>query len=62
MSTINSSSPLFQSSLELFTHAISHFNSRKELDRKLVILHMANAIELILKDIILAVSGKTLDF
>lgn len=46
-------SPLFQSSLELFGHAISHFNESKELDRKLVILHLANSIELILKDMVL---------
>jgi hypothetical protein len=46
-------SPLFQSSMELLGHSISHFNGSTELDRKLVILHLANAIELILKDLVL---------
>jgi len=46
-------SPLFQSAMELLGHAISHFNGREELDRKLVILHLANAIELVLKDVLL---------
>ncbi|MCP4394999.1 MAG: hypothetical protein GY804_12145 [Alphaproteobacteria bacterium] len=46
-------SPLFQSSMELLGHSISHFNASKELDRKLVILHLANAVELILKDLVL---------
>jgi hypothetical protein len=46
-------SPLFQSAMELLAHSISHFNGSTELDRKLVILHLANAIELILKDLVL---------
>ena len=46
-------SPLFQSAMELLGHSFSHFNASKELDRKLVILHLANAIELILKDLVL---------
>jgi hypothetical protein len=46
-------SPLFQSSMELFGHSISHFNSGAELDRKLLILHLANAVELLLKDLVL---------
>lgn len=46
-------SPLFQSAMELYGHAISHFNGKKELDRKLLILHLANAVELILKDLVL---------
>lgn len=46
-------SPLFQSALELFGHAITHFNAGEELDRKLVILHLANSVELILKDLML---------
>lgn len=46
-------SPIFQSSMELLGHSISHFNKSEELDRKLVILHLANAIELILKDLVL---------
>ena len=45
--------PSFQSSMELFGHSISHFNSGAELDRKLLILHLANAIELLLKDLVL---------
>ncbi len=46
-------SPLFQSSMELLGHSILHFNRAEELDRKLVILHLANAIELMLKDLLL---------
>lgn len=46
-------SPLFQSSMELFGHSILHFNSGAELDRKLLILHLANAVELLLKDMVL---------
>jgi len=46
-------SPLFQSAMELLGHSFSHFNGSKELDRKLVILHLANGIELILKDLVL---------
>jgi hypothetical protein len=46
-------SPLFQSSMELLGHSISHFNGATELDRKLVILHLAAAIELLLKDLLL---------
>jgi hypothetical protein len=46
-------SPLFQSSMELLGHSISHFNGTGELDRKLLILHLANAVELILKDVLL---------
>ena len=46
-------SPLFQSSLELFGHAIEHFNWGSEKDRKFVILHLANAVELIFKDLLL---------
>ncbi|WP_197722143.1 hypothetical protein [Sulfuriflexus mobilis] len=46
-------SPLFQSAMELLGHSFSHFNGSKELDRKLVILHLANSIELILKDLVL---------
>lgn len=50
---MSTESPLFQSALELIAHAITHFNGREELDRKLVILHLANAVELILKDVLL---------
>jgi len=46
-------SPLYQSAMELLGHSFSHFNSSDELDRKLVILHLANSIELILKDMVL---------
>jgi uncharacterized protein YutE (UPF0331/DUF86 family) len=46
-------SPLFQSSLELFAHSIEHFNWGTEKDRKFVILHLANAVELIFKDLLL---------
>lgn len=46
-------SPLFQSSMELLGHSLTHYNGKKELDRKLVILHLANAVELILKDLVL---------
>jgi len=46
-------SPLFQSSIELLGHSITHFNGTGELDRKLLILHLANAVELILKDVLL---------
>lgn len=52
-------SPLFQSAMELLGHSISHYNGKKELDRKLVILHLANAVELILKDLILD-SGRSI--
>ena len=46
-------SPLFQSSLDLFAHSIEHFNRGTERDRKFVILHLANSVELILKDLLL---------
>ncbi|MGL5489228.1 hypothetical protein [Aeromonas veronii] len=46
-------SPLFQSAMELLGHSITHYNGKKELDRKLLILHLANAVELILKDLVL---------
>lgn len=46
-------SPLFQSAMELLGHSFTHFNGQKELDRKLLILHLANSIELILKDLVL---------
>ena len=39
--------------MELLGHSITHFNGIGELDRKLLILHLANAIELILKDVLL---------
>ena len=50
-------SPLFQSGMELLGHGLGHFLRGKELDRKLFILHLANAFELILKDLILDAGG-----
>jgi len=46
-------SPLFQSSMELLAHATTHYVAGAELDRKLLILHLANSIELLLKDLVL---------
>jgi hypothetical protein len=46
-------SPLFQSAMELYGHAVEHFAGGSEMDRKLVILHLANAAELLLKDLLL---------
>lgn len=46
-------SPLFQSAMELLGHSLLHYNGKNELDRKLVILHLANAVELVLKDLLL---------
>lgn len=43
-------SPLFHSSLDLLAHACEHYASDTERDRKFVILHLANATELLLKD------------
>lgn len=43
-------SPLFHSSLDLLAHACEHYISGQERDRRFVILHLANAIELLLKD------------
>lgn len=51
---MSTDSPLFQSSLELLGHSITHFNAGDELDRKLVILHIANSVELLLKDLVLS--------
>jgi hypothetical protein len=39
--------------MELLGHSIEHFNGSSDLDRKLVILHLANAVELLLKDLLL---------
>lgn len=46
-------SPIFQSSMELLGHAVTHFNGTSELDRKLLILHLSNSVELLLKDMVL---------
>lgn len=43
-------SPLFHSALDLLAHACEHYISSQERDRRLVILHLANAIELLMKD------------
>lgn len=43
-------SPLFVSSIELLAHATELFGERNERKYKFVILHLANSIELILKD------------
>lgn len=56
---MSNESPLFQSAMELFGHSISHFNGQQELDRKLVILHLANSVELLMKDLILR-SGESI--
>lgn len=43
-------SPLFHSGTELLAHAIEHFAQNADRDKKLSVLHLANALELILKD------------
>lgn len=43
-------SPLFHSALELLAHAIEHYLAGEERDRRFMILHLANAVELLLKD------------
>jgi hypothetical protein len=46
-------SPLFHSALDLLAHACEHYlcgKENEERDRKFVILHLANAVELLLKD------------
>ena len=43
-------SPLFHSALDLLAHACEHYVTGQEKDRRFVILHLANAIELLLKD------------
>jgi len=43
-------SPLFHSALDLLAHACEHYVGGEEKDRRFVILHLANAIELLLKD------------
>ena len=43
-------SPLFVSAIELLAHAIELFDAGQERKYKFVILHLANSIELILKD------------
>jgi hypothetical protein len=43
-------SPLFHSALDLLAHACEHYAIDSERDRRFVVLHLANAIELLLKD------------
>ena len=43
-------SPLFQSALELFAHAIEHFNRGDERDRKSVILHLNLRLQVLSKE------------
>lgn len=43
-------SPLFVSTIELIAHSIDLYTSKDERKYKYIILHLANAIELILKD------------
>jgi len=46
-------SPLFHSALELLAHAIEHYAAGQDRDRKFMVLHLANAAELLLKDCML---------
>src|SRR5713226_7857076 len=46
-------SPLFTSALELYAHAVELYASGRQRNFKFAILHLANAVELILKDAIL---------
>ena len=46
-------SPLFVSSLELLAHATEIFAQKNPKKYKFVILHLANSIELILKDFVI---------
>jgi uncharacterized protein YutE (UPF0331/DUF86 family) len=50
---MSDSSPLFVSALELIAHATEIFAQKNPRKYKFVILHLANAIELILKDFII---------
>jgi hypothetical protein len=52
-------SPLFVSSIELLAHATELFAGKNERKYKFVILHLANAVELILKDKLLT-EGKSI--
>lgn len=47
-------SPLFISSIELLAHATELFGSKNDKKFKFIILHLANSIELILKDKLLS--------
>jgi hypothetical protein len=46
-------SPLFVSSLELIAHATELFAQKNPKKYKFIILHLANAIELVLKDLVI---------
>src|SRR5258707_13474631 len=46
-------SPLFVSALELIAHATELFEQKNPKKYKFIILHLANAVELILKDHVL---------
>jgi hypothetical protein len=46
-------SPLFVSSMELVAHAVELYTAGKPRKYKFVILHLANSIELILKDLVI---------
>lgn len=52
-------SPLFVSAIELLAHATELFGEKNERKYKFVILHLANSVELILKDKLL-VEGKSI--
>lgn len=52
-------SPLFVSSIELLAHATELFAEKNERKYKFVILHLANSVELILKDKLLT-EGKSI--
>ena len=43
-------SPLFISSMELYAHAIELYSTERQRNFKFAILHLANAVELLLKD------------
>jgi len=43
-------SPLLQSALEDYRHSMEHLESGGELDNKYAIIHISNAIELLLKE------------
>jgi hypothetical protein len=47
---VSDDSPLFVSAIELLSHSVELYVSGEERKYKLVILHLANAVELILKD------------
>ena len=50
---MSDNSPLFMSSMELYAHAVELASTGKSRDCRLTVLHLANAVELLLKDTIL---------